>query len=106
MNSFSVFLDSVRLYFSLLSFSPQVRSQTGQGSLFSLVNRLNGTAGRGAISPFVVMPFGMVQLGSDTRKTESGFNYPYKKTTITHKKLLNAKLRFVMAAKPGNWFEE
>ncbi len=39
------------------------------------VNRFIGTGGNGGISPVAAMPFGMVQLGPDTRTCSSGYHY-------------------------------
>jgi predicted alpha-1,2-mannosidase len=39
------------------------------------VNRFIGTGGNGGIVPVAAMPFGMVQLGPDTRTCASGYHY-------------------------------
>lgn len=39
------------------------------------VNRFIGTGGNGGIVPVAAMPFGMVQLGPDTRTFSSGYHY-------------------------------
>lgn len=39
------------------------------------VNRFIGTGGNGGIVPLAVMPFGMVQLGPDTRTCASYYHY-------------------------------
>ncbi len=39
------------------------------------VNRFIGTGGNGGIVPVAAMPFGMVQLGPDTRTYSSGYHY-------------------------------
>ncbi len=41
------------------------------------VNKFIGTAGNGCISPLAAVPFGMVQLGADTRSYSSGYHYDH-----------------------------
>lgn len=43
------------------------------------VNRFTGSGGNGGIVPVAAMPFGMVQLGPDTRTTNSGYHYNDKR---------------------------
>ena len=43
----------------------------------TLVNKFIGTAGNGCISPLAAVPFGMVQLGADTRPYSSGYHYQH-----------------------------
>ncbi len=43
--------------------------------LLEFVNPMNGTMGRGAITPVAVRPYGMMQLGPDTRQIEDGYDY-------------------------------
>ncbi|WP_139956722.1 GH92 family glycosyl hydrolase [Flavicella sediminum] len=41
----------------------------------SYVNRFIGSGGNGGVTPVASMPFGMVQLGPDTRTNGSGYHY-------------------------------
>ncbi len=45
-----------------------------------LVNKFVGTGGDGRVAPVASVPFGMMQLGADTRSFGSG--YHYNDTTI------------------------
>jgi len=49
--------------------SNKIKKQT------AYVNAYIGTGGEGRIHPAVRMPYGMVQLGPDTRKNNSGYHY-------------------------------
>ncbi len=45
------------------------------GSYTEFVNPMIGTRGGGQITPVVSVPFGMIQMGADTRMSGSGYNY-------------------------------
>lgn len=49
-----------------------------QNDYTQYVNRFIGTGGNGGIVPVAAMPFGMVQLGPDTRSQSSGYHYDDK----------------------------
>ncbi len=48
---------------------------TANKPVLSYVNRMIGTASNGNVTPVVSVPFGMIQMGVDTRLTGSGYNY-------------------------------
>lgn len=50
-------------------------SSIGQQDPISYIKPFMGSGGRGQILPVVLAPFGMVQLGPDTRTNSSGYNY-------------------------------
>ena len=49
--------------------------ETNEKDYTQFVNRFIGTGGNGGIVPVAAMPFGMVQLGPDTRTCDSGYHY-------------------------------
>ena len=53
-------------------------SCTNRTDYTQYVNRFTGTGGNGGIVPVASMPFGMVQLGPDTRTFASGYHYDDK----------------------------
>lgn len=52
-----------------------ITSGFAQKNYAQYVNRFIGTGGNGGIVPVAAMPFGMVQLGPDTRTYSSGYHY-------------------------------
>lgn len=48
---------------------------SGQKDYAGYVNRFTGTGANGGITPVAAMPFGMVQIGPDTRTCASGYHY-------------------------------
>lgn len=46
-----------------------------QNDYTKYVNRFIGTGGNGGVVPVAAMPFGMIQLGPDTRTQASGYHY-------------------------------
>ena len=61
-----------------LSGAGDALAQDRSGAAVDAVNRMIGTAGDGNIVPAVSVPFGMVQLGPDTRNYSSGYKYDDK----------------------------
>lgn len=77
---------STYLYiFSIISFFVSVfpiqplGAQTNKLDYTRFVNRMIGTAGDGNIVPAVSVPFGMVQIGPDTRNFGPGYKYGDKR---------------------------
>ena len=58
-----------------------ILSCSTQGNHNQFVNRFIGTGGHGGIVPVAAVPFGMVQLGPDTRTCGSGYDY-YDETIL------------------------
>lgn len=62
------------IYVILLTFS-LVNCKSTDLSNVLIVNPMIGTGGDGRINPVAVVPFGMVQLGPDTRQSLNGYHY-------------------------------
>jgi len=58
----------ILLFTTISSFAQQIDYTT-------FVDRFTGTGGSGGIVPVASMPFGMVQLGPDTRTSNTGYHY-------------------------------
>lgn len=53
----------------------QLNDQSDKSKCIDHVNRMIGTSGNGNITPVVSVPFGMIQMGADTRMQGSGYYY-------------------------------
>lgn len=62
------------IYIILLTFSLISCKSTDLSNVL-IVNPMIGTGGDGRINPVAVVPFGMVQLGPDTRQSLNGYHY-------------------------------
>lgn len=52
-----------------------ISCQSNRYTAIHFVNPMIGTGGDGRISPVAVVPFGMIQLGPDTRQALNGYHY-------------------------------